>query len=117
MNLSYKLSMTKEVFLRYNKNKDRFIHLLGNELAADECKVLNADSDAYTLIVRTAIEQSNNEKTFIVGNDTDLLILVLKMYLSDSTGCYFKTEKNIWDLNSTKAKLGNLSDTLLFIHS
>ena len=91
--------------------------MLGNELAADECKVLNADSDAYTLIVRTAIEQSNNEKTCIVGNDADLLILLLKMYLSDSTGCYFKTEKNICNINSTKAKLGNLSDTLLFIHS
>ena len=88
-----KLSMTKEVFLRNNKNKDRFIHLVGIELAADECKVLYADSDADTLIIRTAIQQSNNENTCIVGNDTDLLILLLNMSLSDSRGCYFKTAK------------------------
>lgn len=113
-----KLTIKKEVFLRNNKNKEKFIQNLGKELTSAEYQVLYSKGDADVLIAKTALTMSRNEDTCVVGNDTDLLILLLSYPQHNGKDLFFKTEKRIWDINTTKAKLGDMCEHhLLFIHA
>ncbi|KAJ8893081.1 hypothetical protein PR048_005664 [Dryococelus australis] len=59
-------------------------------------------SDANVLTAKTAITMSRNEDTCIVGNGTDLLILLSSYPWCNGKALFFKTEKRIWDINTTK---------------
>ena len=74
--LNMVLNCKKEEFLSNNVNKQRFINLLGIRLKADGCTVDNAKGDADVLIVQTAIESARSINTIVVGDDTDLLVLL-----------------------------------------
>lgn len=69
--------LTKEVFVSNPKNKDSFIHLLGSHLTEAKHKVLYAPADADVLIAKTAIESAQSVNTVVVGDDTDLLVLLI----------------------------------------
>lgn len=68
--------MKKQEFLSNSENKQRFINLLTEKLQADGVKVHNVQGDADLLIVQTAIDTSQKVPTVLVGDDTDLLILL-----------------------------------------
>ena len=72
-----KLTVTKDVFLSNPSNKQRFIEVVGQRLSARGCKVLHDQSDADVLIAKTAIESAASMDTILVGDDTDLLILLI----------------------------------------
>ncbi|KAJ8892669.1 hypothetical protein PR048_005250 [Dryococelus australis] len=90
---------------------------MNKDLSAAQCKVLYANSDADICITRTSIEESKIENVRVVGNCTDLLILLFSFSLPHSTSLYFKTETKLSDIKSSKASLGELSKSLLFVHS
>ena len=52
----------------------------------------HARSDADVLIIQTAIQSSSTANTVVVGEDTDLLILLLHHANMDSTELYFRPE-------------------------
>lgn len=64
-----KLSMKKVNFLA------NIINMLGSYLEK-KCKVYHASADADVLIVRKAVEPARVMDTVLVGDDTDLLILL-----------------------------------------
>ena len=66
----------KEVFLSNQLNKQKFIHMLGRHLQEKGCNVEHADGDADLMIVKTAIGLAEENSTVVVGEDTDLLILL-----------------------------------------
>ena len=87
--------------------------------------VVNAKSDADLLIAQTAVESAKISDTVVVGDDTDLLVLLC--FHSDMTAheMYFipepktmSTKQRVWDIKSTKSVLGlDICQRLLFIHA
>ena len=67
----------KDEFLANEKNKQRLIDLLSHNIESVCMNVLTASSDADTLIVITALNSAKTQDTCIIGDDTDLLILLL----------------------------------------
>ena len=69
-----KLSITKETFLSNHQNKQQFLNFLSNFLHPLEIHC--AEEDADLLIVQTALSKSLESPTVVVGDDTDLLVLL-----------------------------------------
>ena len=77
-------SISQTDFLSNNSNKTRFISLLTNYLVAGGCCVHQAAADADTLIVSTAAMVADaGQKSVLVGEDTDLLILPIALAMNN----------------------------------
>lgn len=87
------ITMVKAEFLSNKINKQRFVNLLGKELEKSHCEVYHADGDADLLIVLKAIESAKTQETVLIGDDTDLLILL----------CYHTT----FDLHPLKLEISH----------
>ncbi|XP_070180366.1 uncharacterized protein [Littorina saxatilis] len=66
----------KEMFLANKKNKERFIHFLSDALTKHSCSTVSAEGDADAMIVAMALESSKTKLTVVVGDDTNLLVLL-----------------------------------------
>ena len=119
-----KLAVSKEVFLSNKKNKQKFIHMLGNELQMNGCSIFHEKADADYSIVQKTIQYTDTQAAVLVGDDTDLLILLL--YHAGNLGhkVYFAPEpkKNsksrVWDISEIQMKLGPyLCNQMLYIHA
>ena len=114
-------SSKKDIFLSNQKNKQRFINLLGKQLEETEVKVHHAENDADVLIVQTALTQSATNEVVVIGEDTDLLILLLYHAAPEKNNIYLKSEQKqtvmkkvkIWDILKAKSNLGGRICTLL----
>lgn len=77
---------------------------------------MQSEGDADLLIVQTAIEK---DKVAIVGDDTDLLVLLVH-YAPDSKdmrpGKAGKCDKHT-ELKTLKARVGQFRDTILAFHA
>ena len=67
----------KENFLNNKANKQRLIHYLSNKLERAGCSIDHVTHDADVSIVRTAVGSASTKDTVHIGDDTDLLILLL----------------------------------------
>lgn len=69
---------SQDSFLRNGNNKQKLIDILKPLFEKAGVKVTQAERDADYLIVRTAVEISNNGKTVtVVSEDTDIVILLI----------------------------------------
>ena len=84
----------REDFLTNKENKHRFITLLQDHLERQGCHPEQVTADADLLIVQTAIAASENvsKPTVLVGEDTDLLVLLCFHTKSTSRNIYFRPE-------------------------
>ena len=57
-------------------NKQQLIKMVGDHLEMKKCEVHHAPGDADLLIVQKAVELATRVNTVLVGDDTDLLILL-----------------------------------------
>ena len=73
-------------------NEQRFITLLSRHLQQNNIVVINAEADADVLVVQTAIESAASNNTVLVGDDTDLLILLCYNSKSTNRELYFRPE-------------------------
>ena len=69
------------------ENKKAFVQHLGMHLTKAGYEVKYASSDADTLLVKSAIEASEFQNVTLVGDDTDLLCLLIFHF---STGCQYR---------------------------
>ena len=83
--------MTKSEFLMNKINKQRFVNMLGETLEKNNCKSYYASADADLLMVKKAVESATTMKTVLVGDDTNLLVL-LCYHASLDTCNLFKPE-------------------------
>lgn len=67
----------KNDFLSRSCNKQGLINLMTEELEKKGCTVINASGDADVDIVKAAVKASEHHPTTLIGEDTDLLILLL----------------------------------------
>lgn len=110
-------------FLTNNNNKKLFIDQLKLYLQEKEIVALQARNDADILIVDTAISQSKNkDSTVVVGDDTDLLVLLVgkqflhkNMYMLKPGNS--RVPDKVFDINLIQKKLGPIRETLLILHA
>lgn len=118
--------ISKIQFLANGLNKQRFIHLLASKLAASGCSIHHASNDADLLIVQTAVELSKEHNTVLIGEDTDLLVLLCHHANMEFKDIIFRTEpkqnakkiSRIWNVTKTVRSLGcRISENMLFAHA
>ncbi|KAG7160079.1 hypothetical protein Hamer_G012612 [Homarus americanus] len=73
-------------------------------------------------IVKAAIKASQHQLTTLIGEDTDLLILLLYYAEANNRGLYFRSDKStvpkVYNLSEMKQVLGSdMCSQLLFIHA
>ncbi|CAC5420075.1 unnamed protein product [Mytilus coruscus] len=90
----------KDEFLSNSENKQHFINTLGEKLKDEHVQVIHAEDDADLKIVLTAIEKSEQHTTTVIGEDTDLLILLCYHSQDNINKIYFKSEPNGCDTTS-----------------
>ena len=117
------VTLKKEEFLFNSRNKQRLINLLRQVLQKNYV-THHADGDDYLLIVKTAVESARKRTTVLVGDDTDLLVLLCPYTSLDDHDLYFQPEPKanlrhwVWDMKVVKAKLGeSICDNILILHA
>ena len=124
-NLSIKLHLKKDDFLSNKENKQRFLGLLGEHLALRGCKISHATGDADVPIVQAAVTVSNTCEAVLVGDDTDLLVLIIHLADGNKHNIYFRPEPKkggalrCIGVNSIRNKLGEYicGNIILFVHA
>lgn len=118
------LKLKKHEFLSNSENKQRFINLLTEKLQADGVEVHNAQGDADLLIVQTAVATSQKVPTVVVGDDTDLIVLLC--YHAKDADLYFMPEpkgassscRKYLDVRKARQVLGDsVTCNILFLHA
>ena len=70
------VKLKKDKFLSNPANKQLFINLLSTQLILSGYNTAHASGDTGLQIVLTAVNLSQSSPTVLVGDDTDLLILL-----------------------------------------
>ena len=121
------MNLKKEDFLSNKLNKQKFIKLLSDHLVHNECKTKHAKADADVLIVQTASDSAYTTSTVVVGDDTDLLVVLCyhtpninthDTYLRPERRRSANTLTRCWNINITKQILGpGICENILFAHA
>ena len=97
-----KLTMKKDHFLSNLSNKQSFINMLSSYIQKANCQIYHSQADADLLIVQKAVEGARNVNTVLVGDDTDLLILLCYYTEMDAHDLFFQPEPRA---NSTRRRV------------
>jgi hypothetical protein len=92
----------KETFLSNTKNKQNFINLLGRTLSSNGIRVNQAEADADLDIVKTAISFAESQEVVVMGEDTDILILLCHHASLASGNIHYTTEQKKGMYESTE---------------
>ena len=117
------LNLQKEHFLANENTKQRFIDALNNKLQHNGVHTLHAQGDADLLTAKTAAESSSSiQPTTLIGDDTDLLVLLCFHADVTRNGLYFRSEGKqttktlrVWYIVWLKSKLD--PELLPFVHA
>ena len=120
-----KVTLKKDAFLSNTENKKRFITMLRRFLQEVGCHTIQAEGDADVLIVKTAVESATERPTVLVGNDTDLIVLLCYLTQPDRYDLYFRPEpkansrqSKVWNMKQVKEELGHaVCHNMLFLHA
>ena len=121
-----RLNMKKTDFLTSLDNKQRFLEMLVIKMNEAKLQAIQSSGDADVLIVQTAIQSAVTRPTVVIGEDTDLLNLLLHHINQDCHRIFFTSEQKLrskgttklWDIKHVKSKLGQeICDTILHIHA
>ena len=109
-------------FLQNDSNKSRFIDMLGRALEEEGCNVKYAETDADTLIVSEAVTLGTERNVVLVGNDTDLLVLMLHHWNNTTTSAHMIMQNgkttHILDIAETQRQLDqDVLNHVLFAHA
>ena len=83
-------------FLQNTSIKQKIIGLITDKLRQCGCAVVQAENDADVDIVKAAVAVASSKSTTVVGEDTDLLVLLLYYTVGiESFEIYLRKEHNI----------------------
>jgi len=118
---------SKNKFLGNAQNKQRFINLLSSILSEHKVETVCAKGDADCLIVKTALDIAKGNNVAVVGDDTDLLVLLLfhavpvsghSVFFTSAKASSAKTMTKVWDVFAVKRSLGeNICQLLPSAHA
>ena len=84
----------KDDFLSNGMNKHALMKLISGRLREKGCHTIQAEGDADLDIVKAAVAMSEHISATLIGEDTDLLVLLL--YHAPANDCkhlYFRSDK------------------------
>ena len=113
------LKMKKKTFLANTSNKQKFLNLLGSEMEQEGIQISHSSGDADYDIVMTACTFAEMLPVVVVGDDTDLLILLQHHFTPRKhENIYLQTNTKLIDIFNLQKELDpDLSHSLLFIHA
>ena len=116
------IDVNQKPFLVNKSNKQRFMDLLSDSMEVSEINVYRAVADADVLIVNVALERARSKPTVVIGNDSDLIVLLLYKFDADSMeDIIVHSKQRIISIRKLKIDLLNrapdLIDSLLFLHA
>ncbi|KAL5022362.1 hypothetical protein ScPMuIL_001517 [Solemya velum] len=120
---SMPLKSKKEQFLANIENKQQFINLLSEKMNEKGIRTVSAEGDADVLIAETGVKCSDEGLTYVIGEDTDVLVLLCHYSKDDSKGLLFRSDRKtskrrVWDISLVRQTLGTeLCRMLPVIHS
>lgn len=118
---SMPLKSKKEQFLANIENKQQFINLLSEKMNEKGIRTVSAEGDADVLIAETGVKCSAEGLTYVIGEDTDVLVLLCHYSKDDSKGLLFRSDRKtskICDISLVRQTLGTeLCRMLPVIHS
>ena len=122
---SMSVTLKKDNFLSNPKIKQRFLSMPSKALQKVECIRQHANGDADHLIVKTALESAWTSTTVLVGDVTDLLVLLWYHGSEDGYDLYVTPEPKanargarIWHMKKVKAQLGKkFAEISFFLHA
>ena len=82
----------KEDLLSNKDSKQQFIRMLGQNVEHVLCETRHANGDADVQIVETNVQSAMSCETILVGDNTDLLVLLSFHVKEDSCEVFFKPE-------------------------
>ena len=118
---SMALQTKNKEFLSNKPNKHSFIALLSQRLEQAWCEIHQARGDADVLIVQTALTSAAKQDTVLVGDDTDLFVLLIYHAKNVRHNVLFRLEtrrvslkgNRCWNIPAIQALLGSVSLTTL----
>ena len=88
--------MSKDKFLLSKENKQAFLEHLTLYMNSRNITAIQSHGDADTLVVSTAVTAASFSNVVVIGEDTDILILLLHHYQHDNThNMFFMTQSSI----------------------
>ena len=98
------------------KNKQNFLRLK-RKLLEQGYDVHSAEEDADLLIVLIAVKLEENSSAILIGDNTDLLVLLCHHAKLNANKLYLKTKNKTWDILNLKSNMGStLCSNILFMH-
>lgn len=115
------LKIRQEKFLANSKNKNRLIQMLRKHLADNNIFNCQAEGDADTLIVQTAIN-IESENVVVVAEDIDVLVLLTALTPTNREIYFLKpargqTSKQVYSNKSLEKTLPISKEHVLFLHA
>ena len=83
----------KELFMSNSHNKQAFINILCEKLNEYDIRYKNAVDDADLLIAQTAVDCALSSEVIVIGEDTDLLVLLIHHVNQQCKRVIFKSDK------------------------
>ncbi|KAJ8890060.1 hypothetical protein PR048_009566 [Dryococelus australis] len=106
------------------RNKQQLIKLISQEMLMFGCKVFQAEGDTDVDITRAAVISAQENSTTLIGEDTNLLVLLLHYAELYGKPLYFKSDNQsrcipkVFNINNLKSILGSeLCIHLFFLHA
>ena len=106
------LNMTKDEFLIYFDNRQRVLRMLISKMNLNNLHAIRYSGDADVPIVKFTIEAARLTPKVVIGNDTDILILLIHaVEISDNLVFFTSNDKTkptlkVWDMKYTQKMLG-----------
>ena len=112
----------RDKFLENASKKDQIIKLVMQKLRECGCSVNQAEGDADVSIVLAAVDRSRQCSCTMIGEHTDLLLLLLYYSNCKNETLIFQSDKkncrNLYDIHAMKTELGpEVCRCLLFIYA
>jgi len=116
------LTVAQMAYISNVQNKSRFIKILSTYLNNNGYTVIHAADDADTTIIKEAISRAQNEsEAIVVGEDVDLLVLLIALTPEENNNIFLKPRKGnngkyIYFTREAQ-KLNGHKQSILFLHS
>ena len=118
------LQTKKEEFLSNKQNKQGFIAFMSQRLEQAGCKIHRARGETDVLIVQTALTSAAKQKTVLVGDDTDMLVLLI--YHANNVSVFFRPEtrrasqkgNRCWNIPAMRSLIGSVvTNNIMFLQA